>query len=171
MARCSKKTVGGGGRQTCNGSQAKGPAAILIFEAKKKSKAKRGREGKAAKRKPRQGKQPRNRNTTRRKGGRKREKETGGKNKRSETTRRDGKEGQKRQREGGTKQKQRKTPRGKAPQTPGKPTHTPNHQTTRHPPPKRWHLREGPNETRCASIRSHQSSRCAQGTSRQLTTN
>ena len=45
MARCSKKTVGGGGCQTCNGSQAKGPAAILIFEAKKK--AKRSADGKA----------------------------------------------------------------------------------------------------------------------------
>ena len=42
MARCSKKTVGGGGRQTCNGSQAKGPAAILTFEANKKAKRSAG---------------------------------------------------------------------------------------------------------------------------------
>ena len=141
--------------KTCHDTQAKKPAAILKLETRKQSEARAGRQGGKAKAEAKK-QTTTTRNTTRKDSGRKREKETGGKNKRSETTRRDGKEGQKKQKEGATRQKTKESPPGEGPQTLGKPAYTPHRQTTRIPHPKRRHPREGPNETRCASIRSPQ---------------
>ena len=156
MARCSKKTLGGGGCQTCHDTQAKKPAAILIFEAKKKkqSEARAGRQGGKAKaeasKQPQHGTQPGE--TAAGKGRRKREGKTKGARQPGGTEKRDKRDKKKEQQS----KKQRKAPPGEGPQTPGKPAHSPHQQTTRHPHPKRRHPREGPNETRCVSIRSHQ---------------
>ena len=123
MARCSKKTVGGGGCQTCNGSQAKGPAAILIFEAKKK--AKRSADGKARRQGESRGKQANNHNPEHNQEKQRQEKGEG--NGRKKQKERDNQEGRKR----GPKETKRRSNKAK---NKGKPPQGKAHRPQANPP-------------------------------------
>ena len=163
MARCSKKTVGGGGCQTCNDTQAKGPAAILSFEAKKKqSEARAGRQGGKAKAEARQTTTKPEHNQE------KQRQEKGEGNGRKKQKERDNQEGRKR----GTKETKRRrnntktkeNPPGEGPTNPR--TNRPHAQPPSHPPPDPQ--KAAPAGRAYAQASGPTSPRgCAQGISRQ----
>ena len=162
MARCTKKTLGGGGCQTCNGSQAKGPAAILIFETKKK--AKRSADGKARRQGESRGK-ANNPNTEHNQEKKRQEKGEGNGREKTKAARQPGGTEKRDKRDKKKEQqskKQRKAPQGKA--------HRPQANPPKRPTTKPPETRTPKGGTRGkglmrpdTKVKSHQSSRCAQG--------